>query len=100
MSSDAWKERGKAVEDQYFEKMNQEAVSRMKERRALKSPVSGELMEQVTVMGVNIDRCLQTGGVWLDGGELEAIIKAAKGSDGPKSTDWASSFVGSLFKPK
>ena len=31
-------------------------------------------------MGVVADRCLESGGIWLDAGELEQILHAAKGS--------------------
>jgi Zn-finger nucleic acid-binding protein len=37
-------------------------------------------MEAVTVMGIVVDRCVDSGGVWLDAGELEQLLLAAKDS--------------------
>jgi hypothetical protein len=79
--SDSWDDRRRAQEDGYFEKMNQQALERLKARKgggseARLSPVTGKPMEQVTVMGVVVDRCLDSGGIWLDAGELDQIIKA------------------------
>jgi Zn-finger nucleic acid-binding protein len=35
-------------------------------------------MEVVTVMGTVIDRCVVSGGIWLDAGELEQLLVASK----------------------
>jgi Zn-finger nucleic acid-binding protein len=51
-------------------------------------------MEQVSLMGVAIDRCPKSGGIWLDAGELELIIKASTES---KDKGWAESFLGKLI---
>lgn len=76
--SDAWDDRKKALEESYFDKENKLALERLKNRKqARPSPITGEPMEQVTYMGVVIDRCTKSGGVWLDAGELEQIIKTA-----------------------
>jgi Zn-finger nucleic acid-binding protein len=37
-------------------------------------------MEVVTVMGVVVDRCTESGGLWLDAGELEQLMEAFKNS--------------------
>ncbi|MCA9779193.1 MAG: zf-TFIIB domain-containing protein [Candidatus Eremiobacteraeota bacterium] len=37
-------------------------------------------MERVKVDEVEIDKCPKCGGVWLDPGELELLLKRAKGS--------------------
>lgn len=75
MSNDAWKDREKAAEESFFAKENQLALERMKNKEARKSPVSGQPMEQVSLHGVIVDRCAQTGGIWLDAGELEQLLK-------------------------
>ena len=63
-------------------KKNQEAVDRLKkkqqEEKPRLSPITGEPMEQVVLDGVVIDRCPTSGGIWLDAGELEELIEAAK----------------------
>ena len=81
--SDAWDERRRAQEDGYFENLNKQAMARLAAKRtqpARLSPVTGKPMEQITIMGVVADRCVDSGGVWLDNGELEHILTAAKDS--------------------
>ena len=83
--SDAWDKMEKAKEGSYFEKKNQEALARLKQKqddtKPRLSPVSGEPMEQEVLMGVVIDRCKSSGGIWLDAGELEALIEASKNQE-------------------
>ena len=81
--SDTWDERRRAQEDGYFANLNKQALSRLAEKQgppARKSPVTGKPMEQIAVMGIGIDRCVDSGGVWLDAGELTHILEAAKDS--------------------
>ncbi|MEY4699918.1 MAG: Transcription factor zinc-finger [Pseudomonadota bacterium] len=81
--SDTWDERRRAQEDGYFENLNKQALSRLAAKQgtpARKSPVTGKPMEHLAVMGVVIDRCVDSGGVWLDAGELTHILEAAKDS--------------------
>ena len=80
----AWDEMRKAKENSYFEKKNREALERLaqkKEDEPRPSPITGEPMEQVVLNGVVIDRCNTSGGIWLDAGELEQLIDAAKSDD-------------------
>jgi Zn-finger nucleic acid-binding protein len=79
--SDAWDERRKAQEESYFESLNKQALERLaakKQQPARPSPVTGMPMEVVTVMGTVIDRCVVSGGIWLDAGELEQLLVASK----------------------
>lgn len=78
--SDSWETMRKAKEDQYFMKENEQALKRLQSRSTEKprlSPVSGQPMKQVTLMGIVIDQCEQSGGIWLDNGELDALIEAS-----------------------
>lgn len=97
--SNAWDEMRKAKEDSYFERKNQEALSRLKkkseEEKPRLSPITGEPMEQVVMDGVVIDRCPKSGGIWLDAGELEELIEAAMSKDEEK-VNWVSSFFKTL----
>ena len=94
--SDAWNDRKIAQEEQYFEKANKEALERLKKRSSARpSPITGEPMEQVTMMGVTVDRCSKSGGIWLDAGELEQLMKASQGASGDGSL---TNFFSSLFK--
>jgi len=42
-------------------------------------------------MGVLVDRCVDSGGIWLDAGELEHILEAAK-----ESTASLEDFIGAM----
>ncbi|MCI5064652.1 zf-TFIIB domain-containing protein [bacterium] len=78
--SDSWDTRRKALEEEYFQKKDAEALARIQSRQNTTprlSPVTGEPLEQRTIMGVVVDQCPKTGGIWLDNGELEEILKAA-----------------------
>jgi Zn-finger nucleic acid-binding protein len=81
--SDSWDERRRAQEEGYFDNLNKQTLARLAAKKgqpARSSPVSGKPMELVTVMGVVVDRCVDSGGLWLDAGELEQLMEAAKNS--------------------
>jgi len=99
MSTDSWDDRRRVQEEQFFAKQNAEALARLKLRQDSSkkerlSPISGKPMEQVTLMGVVIDRCQESGGIWLDNGELEQILEASKQKD--SGHGWLSSFIAGL----
>lgn len=98
--SDSWDEKRKAHEEQYFQKENELALKRLKGREQdakRLSPITGKQMEQVTLMGVVVDRCLDSGGIWLDAGELEQILSSSKDQSG---SSWLSDFISSLSGKK
>lgn len=79
--SNAWDDMKRAKENEYFERKNQEALTRLHAKKAEKprlSPITGEPMEQVAIHGVVVDRCAKSGGIWLDAGELEELILRTK----------------------
>ena len=81
--NDSWDERRRAQEEGYFENLNKQAMARLALKRtqpARLSPITGKPLEQITIMGTVVDRCVDSGGIWLDNGELEQIISAAKDS--------------------
>jgi Zn-finger nucleic acid-binding protein len=76
-------------EDIYFAEQEQatlEALKRQREeafkdeRRCLRPSCENSLMERIEVDKVEIDKCPSCGGVWLDPGELELLLKRAHGS--------------------
>jgi len=83
--SDKWDDMRRAKEESYFEKKNREALERLKQKKEDEkprlSPVSGNPLIQEVLNGVVIDRCPDSGGVWLDAGELEELIEAAKADE-------------------
>lgn len=76
-------------EDAYYaeqEKINLELLKKEREKRfedervCLRPSCEKKKMERVTVDNVEIDKCPACGGIWLDPGELELLMKRAKGS--------------------
>ncbi|HMO02509.1 MAG TPA: zf-TFIIB domain-containing protein [Oligoflexia bacterium] len=101
--SDSFEERRKALEDQFFAKQNEEALKKLKEKkeRIRPSPITGKPMKQIEFMGVTIDQCEDSKGVWLDAGELEQIIKNASkksGSDNANEKSYLQNLFESLLK--
>ncbi len=98
--NDSWNERRKALENEYFEKKNQEALGRIKERvdseKPRMSPITGEPMEQLTIMGVVIDRCPTSKGIWLDAGELEEILNVSAAQEKEKGSNLLSEFFATI----
>lgn len=94
--SDSWKDMGKAKEDSYFDKMNKEALARLQARASAsrKSPINGNPMEQITSHGLVIDRCKESGGIWLDFEEVKRAHDEAKAGN----SAWLGSFFESLLK--
>ena len=96
----SWDDMRRAKEGSYFEKKNREALERLKkkseEEKPRPSPITGKPMEQVVLNGVVIDRCAESGGIWLDAGELEELIDAAKAAEAEKGEDENSGISGFL----
>lgn len=83
---DTFNDRRKVLEESYFEKVNAEALQRIKNRQTgdRKSPITGKPMKQEVCMGVAIDRCVDSGGMWLDAGELDQIVENITSAAGDK----------------
>jgi|GEM_PF-653844 len=101
MNSDSWDDRRRAQEEAFFAQQNNEALARIQARKSEEkprlSPITGKPMTQRTVMGVVVDQCDDSKGIWLDAGELEQIAEAmsahTKGDDtNKKPSDWFSGF--------
>jgi uncharacterized protein len=81
--SDAMEERGRALENEYFRRQEQELVKKMKEKMAaeaaavtaIKCPKCEGTLIEVPFESINIDICDKCGGAWLDAGELEQVTK-------------------------
>jgi Zn-finger nucleic acid-binding protein len=89
--SDAWDDRKKALEEDYFRRKEQEAIEKLRAQRmaeeqaqqsaapALQCPRCDGTLEEITYEEVLIDRCNKCGGVWLDAGELEHLTVQDEG---------------------
>src|SRR5262245_19638755 len=100
--TDSWDEMRKAKEEQYFEKLNQETIHRLKNRpHATKRhcPIDSDVLEHQTHLGVIIDRCPKCGGVWVDNTEFQHLINAAELHHG-SARNWLLDFFGPLLNNK
>jgi uncharacterized protein len=83
-------DRGKALEDGYFHRQEQELLAKMKAKLESESSDESKLdcpkcvgkLKEIAYDSVTIDACEKCGGVWLDAGELAQII----GKDEHKSS--------------
>ena len=99
--SDAWDDRKKALEEEYFRRKEQEAIEKMRARMAadqqtvaatppaFQCPKCDGTLKEINLEEVQIDRCEKCGGVWLDAGELERLTRRESG--GWLSRLWKSS---------
>ena len=90
--SDAFDERRKGLEEEYFHRQNKELIEKMRAQMkvseeakaaaaaALQCPRCDGTLTQTKVDDVSIDKCDKCGGVWLDSGELEQLTKRENGS--------------------
>jgi len=80
-------ERGKALEDEYFRKKDQEAIEKLRQKMkvAAEAKAAGESsmscprctgkLVEMEFEGVMIDRCDNCSGIWLDPGEFAELAK-------------------------
>lgn len=80
--TDQWKKREDALEAEYFDRKEKEALKRIAQKKAegaeRLSPITGKPMIQKSIFGVVVDKCTESGGIWLDAGELEQIIDMSR----------------------
>jgi hypothetical protein len=75
-------DRGKALENEYFRRQEQELIEKMKSKlqtenltpSALKCPKCDGNLTETNYENVKIDVCGSCSGVWLDAGELAQIV--------------------------
>jgi uncharacterized protein with PIN domain len=99
--SDAFDKRRRGLEEEYFHRKNQEAIEKLREKMkvsaeakaagisSMRCPRCNGTLRESKFEDVLIDTCEKCGGVWLDSGELEQLIKRDKG--GLFSRLWGSS---------
>jgi TFIIB-like protein len=79
----------RAKEDVYFAERDREIIEKLRSQlrkvenaeTSFQCPKCPGKLESYTFEGVVVDRCHECGGMWLDKGELEAIVR--KISRGP-----------------
>ena len=79
----------RAKEDMYFAEQDQELIAKLKGQLQkvdqtaidLRCPKCPGRLETYTFQGFALDRCDKCGGIWMDKGELEGVVR--KVSRGP-----------------
>ena len=80
--TDAWEERKKALENQYFYNLEKELIENIKEETQEKlirkycrnrCPKCGDKIEALTFREVPLDKCPGCGGVWLGPKDLQIL---------------------------
>ena len=96
---DAFDDRRRGLEEEYFHRKNKEAIEKLREKMkvseeakaagisSMKCPRCDGSLNESKVEDVAIDVCDKCGGVWLDSGELEQLTKR-EGSGGFLSRIW------------
>jgi len=89
--SDAFDERRRGLEEEYFHRKNKEAIEKLREKlkvaeqakaagtSSMRCPRCDGSLKESKFEEVLIDTCERCGGVWLDSGELEQLTKKEKG---------------------
>jgi Zn-finger nucleic acid-binding protein len=96
---DAFDDRRRGLEEEYFHRKNKEAIEKLREKMkvsedakaagisSMKCPRCDGALQESKVEDVSIDICDKCGGVWLDSGELEQLTKR-EGGGGFLSRIW------------
>jgi Zn-finger nucleic acid-binding protein len=84
-------DRRKGLEEEYFHRKNKEAIEKLRQKMkvaeeakaagtsSMMCPRCDGSLKESKVEEVLIDTCEKCGGVWLDSGELEQLMKKDKG---------------------
>jgi phage FluMu protein Com len=73
----------RAKEDIYFAEHDRELLNKLKEQLQKVDKAGGEihcpkcagLLQTYSFQGIILDRCSKCGGIWMDKGELEAVVR-------------------------
>jgi hypothetical protein len=73
----------RAKEDIYFAERDRELIEKLRHQlkktektgTELHCPKCRGLLETYTFQGFTLDRCLDCGGIWMDRGELEGVLR-------------------------
>ena len=71
-------ERRKKTEEEKHRKLHEEERNKLKELHYMRCPKCGMELIGIDYKGIEVDKCSECGGIWLDAGELEAVSKLEK----------------------
>lgn len=90
--SDILDDRRKGLEEEYFHRKNKEAFEKLREKTqvaeaakaagtsSMRCPRCDGALKESTFEEVVIDTCEKCGGVWLDSGELQQLMRRDSGN--------------------
>ncbi len=73
-------ERLKQLEEEKHRKLAAEEKKRLKELHHMRCPKCGMELIAIDYKGIEVDKCSECEGIWLDAGELEVVSKLEKPS--------------------
>ena len=74
--TNAWDERKRALEEEYFHKQDQLAIQQLKKQACLgHCPKCGEMLEATSYHDVPLDQCPACHGIWLGQRDLEILAQ-------------------------
>jgi len=68
-------ERLKKLEEEKHRNLSTEEKKKLKELHHMRCPKCGMELVTINYKGIEVDKCSECEGVWLDSGELEAVLK-------------------------
>ncbi len=68
----------KKIEEEKHKKLAEEEKKRLKELHSMRCPKCGLELIAIDYKGIEVDKCSECEGIWLDAGELEAVSKLEK----------------------
>ena len=71
-------ERKKKFEEEKHKKLAQEEKNRLKNLHFMRCPKCGMELLEIEYKSIEIDKCSECDGIWLDAGEIETVSKMEK----------------------
>jgi len=71
-------ERLKKIEEEKHKNLVEEEKKKLKELHFMKCPKCGMKFIALDYKGIEVDKCSECEGIWLDAGELESVSKLEK----------------------
>lgn len=69
-------ERKKKLEEALQKKLAEDERRKLKELHYMKCPKCGMALIEIDYKNIRVDKCSDCAGIWLDSGELEAILES------------------------